>query len=65
MNVGAMGARLAPAFFLAGGVLYCLPIYAEALELFGSTAMLEQLGLGFFGIGWLIMAWSARDIDKD
>lgn len=64
MNVGAKGARLAPPFFLAGIVLYCLPLYGEALGLFGSTAMLKQLGFGVFGMGWLIMVWSARDIDQ-
>lgn len=76
MNVGATRARLAPAFFLAGVVLYCLPIYGEAiglfgrtgtikpLGLFGRTGTIKPLGLGAFGIGWLIMAWSARDIDR-
>lgn len=64
MNVGATRARLAPAFFLAGVVLYCLPIYGEAIGLFGRTGTIKPLGLGAFGIGWLIMAWSARDIDR-
>ena len=64
MNIGANGARLAPAFFLVGVLLYCLPIYTEAIGLFGSIAIIKQLGLGAFGAGWLILAWSARDIDR-
>lgn len=64
MNIGASGARLAPAFFLGGIVLYCLPIYGEAIGLFGSVAVMKHLGLGAFGAGWLILAWSARDIDR-
>lgn len=64
MNVGATRARSAPAFFLAGVVLYCLPMYGEAIGLFASSETIKPLGLGAFGIGWLILAWSARDIDR-
>ncbi|MBZ9647564.1 DUF423 domain-containing protein [Sphingobium sp. 3R8] len=64
MNIGARSARLAPAFFLGGILLYCLPIYGQAIGLLGSIAMFKQLGLAAFGTGWLILAWSARDIDR-
>jgi len=65
MNVGATRARLAPAFFLSGVMFYCLPIYGEAVGWFGWTVTIKPLGLGAFGIGWLIMGWSARDIDRN
>lgn len=64
MNVGATRARLAPAFFLFGVMVYCLPIYGEAVGWLGGTVVIKPLGLGAFGIGWLIMVWSARDIDR-
>ncbi len=64
MNVGATHARLAPGFFLSGVMLYCLPIYGEAIGWLGGTATIRPLGLGGFAIGWLILAWSARDIDR-
>lgn len=64
MNVGARSARLAPAFFLSGVLLYCLPIYAQAMGLPSSHALVTRLGLTIIGIGWLILAWSARDVDR-
>ena len=65
MNIGARGARLAPAFFLSGVLLYCIPTYAEALGYLGWLALIKPAGLGAFTTGWVIMTWSARDIDKD
>lgn len=65
MNIGARGARLAPAFFMSGILLYCLPTYAGALGFSGLSALIKPAGLGAFTAGWLIMAWSARDIDKN
>jgi uncharacterized membrane protein YgdD (TMEM256/DUF423 family) len=64
MNVGAGGARLAPGFFLSGVGLYCLPIYLEAIGVLGPAFAIKQIGLVAFVVGWLILAWSARDIDK-
>lgn len=65
MNVGAKQARLAPAFFFGGIVLYCLPIYVHALGLSANMALLKTSGIAAFGMGWSILAWAARDIDKD
>jgi uncharacterized membrane protein YgdD (TMEM256/DUF423 family) len=64
MNIGAIGARRAPAFFLFGILLYCVPTYAVAVASLEWVAVLKPLGVGAFAIGWLIMASSARDIDK-
>lgn len=64
MNVGARSARLAPAFFLGGVVLYCLPTYAQATGQFAGNPFITRLGLSAFGLGWLILVWSARDIDR-
>lgn len=64
MNVGAIGARRAPAFFLLGILLYCLPTYVEVAASLEWFAVMKPLGIGAFAIGWLIMASSAQDIDK-
>lgn len=64
MNIGATAARLAPAFFLGGAVLYCLPTYAIALGLPAPLMLAQAAGLGALATGWAILAWSARDIDK-
>lgn len=64
MNVGAIGARQAPAFFQVGILLYCLPVYTEAVAFLEWVAVMKPLGIGAFAIGWLIMAASAQDIDK-
>ncbi len=64
MNIGATGARRAPAFFLFGILLYCVPTYAVAVASLEWIAVLKPLGVGAFAIGWLIMASSAQDIDK-
>jgi uncharacterized membrane protein YgdD (TMEM256/DUF423 family) len=64
MNIGAKGARLAPAFFLSGIVLFCLPVYGEAAGWFGPALLPRRLGIAAFAVGWLIMAWASKDIDK-
>ncbi|MBO9576099.1 MAG: DUF423 domain-containing protein [Sphingobium sp.] len=64
MNIGAKGARLAPAFFMSGIVLFPAPIYAEAAGLFAAPEAIRHLGLASFAVGWLIMAWAAKDIDR-
>jgi uncharacterized membrane protein YgdD (TMEM256/DUF423 family) len=65
MNVGAKGARLAPAFFLGGILLYCVPIYASAVGLVADIAPLKVSRVTAFGLGWLILAWFAGEIDRD
>lgn len=64
MNVGAGNARLAPGFFLSGVALYCVPIYFQAIGAIGPVSIVQQAGLVALAVGWLILAWSARDIDK-
>ena len=64
MNIGAKGARLAPAFFLSGILLFCLPLYGEAAGWFGALVLPQRIGVAAFVIGWLIMAWASKDIDK-
>lgn len=64
MNIGAISARRAPAFFQVGIMLYCLPVYAEAVSVLEPVTAMKPLGIGAFAIGWLIMALSAQDIDK-
>lgn len=64
MNIGAAGARRAPAFFLLGVLLYCVPTYAEAAGFAHWIGAVRPLGIGAFVAGWLVMAWSARDIDR-
>lgn len=64
MNIGAICARYAPGFFLSGIVLYCMPIYGEAIGIGGPVNLIKPAGLVAFVAGWLILAWSARDIDK-
>jgi uncharacterized membrane protein YgdD (TMEM256/DUF423 family) len=63
MNIGAKGARFAPAFFLSGVLLFCVPLYGEAAGWFGAQQLAQQLGIAAFAAGWLIMAWAAKDID--
>jgi uncharacterized membrane protein YgdD (TMEM256/DUF423 family) len=63
MNIGAVGARLAPAFFLGGTLLFCGPVYLEAAGFEDMFGMIKWLGVAGFAIGWLILAWASKDID--
>ncbi len=64
MTLGAKRARLAPAFFLGGTVLFSGSLYAMA---FGAPRWLGTVtplgGLAFLA-GWAILAWAARDVDR-
>jgi uncharacterized membrane protein YgdD (TMEM256/DUF423 family) len=64
MNIGGRDAAKAPAFFLGGVLLYCLPTYVEALGFPAAILWVKPFGLGALAIGWLILAWSAREIDR-
>lgn len=64
INIGAHRAGHAPAFFLAGALLLCGPLYAVALGAAAGLAMLEPLGIAALLAGWLILAWSAGTIDR-
>lgn len=61
---GGRAARLAPAFFLGGTLLFSGSLYAMALggpRLLGAVTPLGGLG---FMIGWALLAWSARRLDQ-
>lgn len=64
MNVGARGARHAPAFFLAGIVLFSGSLYAMALGAPRWLGAVTPLGGLLFLTGWAVMAWSARKVDR-
>lgn len=64
MNVGARGARHAPAFFLAGIVLFSGSLYAMALGAPRWLGAVTPLGGLLFLTGWVVMAWSARKVDQ-
>ncbi|HEY0435744.1 MAG TPA: DUF423 domain-containing protein, partial [Phenylobacterium sp.] len=60
---GAPRARFAPAFFLAGVLLFSGSLYAMAL---GAPRWLGAVtpvgGLGFLA-GWAVLAWAARGVE--
>lgn len=64
MNIGARGARNAPAFFLSGIVLFSGSLYAMALGAPRMLGMVTPIGGVLFLIGWAILAWSARRVDQ-
>jgi uncharacterized membrane protein YgdD (TMEM256/DUF423 family) len=64
MNIGVSGAGPAPTFFLGGILLYCLPTYAEAIGILGLAAFISPIGLSALITGWIILVWSAKDIDR-
>lgn len=64
LQMGARRARFAPAFFLAGVVLFSGSLYALA---FGAPRWIGAVtpigGLGFLA-GWATLAWAARGVDR-
>lgn len=65
MNVGARWARLSPAFFLGGVLLFSFPLYLIVLGAPADLGMLKPIGISALAAGWLILAWAAKDIDRD
>ena len=63
MQMGGLRARFAPAFFLPGTVLFSGSLYAMALGAPHWLGMITPVGGVLFLVGWLILAWAARDID--
>ena len=61
---GARLARLAPWFFLGGTMLFSGSLYAMALGGPRGLGAVTPLGGLAFMIGWLILAWSARKIER-
>jgi uncharacterized membrane protein YgdD (TMEM256/DUF423 family) len=64
MNTGARRARLAPAFFLGGTVLFSGSLYAMAFGAPRWLGMVTPLGGLAFLTGWAILAWAARGVDQ-
>jgi uncharacterized membrane protein YgdD (TMEM256/DUF423 family) len=64
MQVGARRARFSPAFFLAGTLLFSGSLYALALGAPRALAAATPIGGLLFMIGWAVMIWSAKDVDR-
>ena len=58
MQVGARRARFAPAFFLAGVVLFSGSLYAMAFGAPRALGMVTPIGGLAFMAGWLWLAWN-------
>jgi len=63
MQVGARRARLAPAFFLGGSVLFSGSLYALAFGAPRWVGAITPIGGLLFLAGWLVLAWAARGVD--
>lgn len=63
MQVGAERARHAPAFFLAGVVLFSGSLYALAGGAPRWIGAITPLGGLSFLVGWAVLAWAARGVD--
>lgn len=63
MDIGARRARLAPAFFLSGSVVFSGTLYAMALGGPRWLGAVTPLGGLLFLIGWAVLAWAARGVD--
>ena len=64
MNVGAMRARLAPAFFLSGSLVYAGTFYGAALLLQSPITALLVAGAMLIATGWSIIIWAGSTIDS-
>lgn len=64
MNIGAKRARFAPAFFLSGVVIFSGTLYAMALGAPRWLGAITPIGGTLFLIGWGVLAWAARDVDR-
>lgn len=64
MMLGATRARLAPPFFLAGVLLFSGSLYAMALGAPRWFGAITPLGGVAFLVGWALLAWSFRDVDR-
>ena len=64
MQIGALRARFAPAFFLSGTVLFSGSLYALALGAPRWTGIVTPFGGLLFLAGWAVLAWAARSVDQ-
>lgn len=63
MQIGARRARFAPAFFLAGVLLFSGSLYAMALGAPRWVGAVTPIGGLCFLAGWATLAWAARGVD--
>ncbi len=64
IQVGATRARHAPAFFLSGVVIFSGTLYAIALGAPRWLGAVTPVGGLLFLIGWGVLAWAARGVDR-
>ena len=64
MQVGARRARLAPAFFLSGVLLFSGSLYAMALGAPRWLGAVTPVGGVLFLVGWALLAWAAQGVDR-
>ena len=65
MNIGARDASHAPPFLFAGMLLYSGPLYLSAWRGTEPFDLVQDFGIAAFAAGWVLLAWSAREIDLD
>lgn len=63
-GVGMPRANLAPAWFLAGSLLFCGSLYALALGAPRIFGLVTPFGGLSFLIGWAVLAWAAATSAK-
>lgn len=64
MQMGALRARFAPAFFLSGVVLFSGSLYAMAAGAPNWVGAITPIGGLCFLIGWGVLAWAAAGVDR-
>jgi uncharacterized membrane protein YgdD (TMEM256/DUF423 family) len=64
MQAGAARARFAPAFFLAGVLLFSGSLYALAFGAPRLIGVVTPIGGLCFLAGWAVLAWSAHGVDR-
>ena len=64
MQAGAPRARFAPAFFLAGVVLFSGSLFALAFGAPRWVGAVTPIGGLSFLAGWAVLAWAARGVDR-
>jgi uncharacterized membrane protein YgdD (TMEM256/DUF423 family) len=64
MQAGAARARFAPPAFLSGALLFSGSLYALALGAPRWTGAVTPIGGLLFLVGWAVLVWAARGIDR-
>jgi uncharacterized membrane protein YgdD (TMEM256/DUF423 family) len=64
VNLGAPRARFAPGFFLSGVLVFSGSLYAMAFGAPRWFGAITPIGGLLFLAGWGVLAWAARDIDR-